>query len=58
MEEMPKEIIFLVEESPEGGYETQALGYSISPMERLLMKSKRILKMRYAAILKKWINRF
>ena len=24
-----KEIIFLVEESPEGGYEAKALGYSI-----------------------------
>jgi len=26
---MQKEIIFLVEESPEGGYEARALGYSI-----------------------------
>ena len=26
---MPKEIIFLVEESPEGGYEAYALGFSI-----------------------------
>jgi hypothetical protein len=26
---MDKEIIFLVEESPEGGYEARALGYSI-----------------------------
>lgn len=26
---MEKEIIFLVEESPEGGYEARALGYSI-----------------------------
>lgn len=26
---MPKEILFLVEESPEGGYEAQAPGYSI-----------------------------
>jgi len=26
---MPKEIIFLVKESPEGGYEARALGYSI-----------------------------
>lgn len=26
---MAKEIIFLVEESPEGGYEARALGYSI-----------------------------
>ena len=26
---MDKEIIFLVEESPEGGYEGRALGYSI-----------------------------
>ena len=26
---MAKEIIFLVEDAPEGGYVTQALGYSI-----------------------------
>ena len=26
---MPKEILFLVEESPEGGYEAKAPGYSI-----------------------------
>jgi len=26
---MPKEILFLVEEPPEGGYEAQAPGYSI-----------------------------
>lgn len=26
---MPKEVMFLVEESPEGGYEAQAPGYSI-----------------------------
>lgn len=26
---MPKEIIFLVEEAPEGGYVARALGYSI-----------------------------
>ena len=26
---MAKEIIFLVEESPEGGYEARALGFSI-----------------------------
>lgn len=26
---MPKEILFLAEESPEGGYEAQAPGYSI-----------------------------
>lgn len=26
---MAKEIVFLVEESPEGGYEARALGYSI-----------------------------
>jgi hypothetical protein len=26
---MGKEIIFIVEESPEGGYEAKALGYSI-----------------------------
>lgn len=26
---MDKEIIFVVEESPEGGYEAKALGYSI-----------------------------
>lgn len=26
---MEKEIIFLVEESPEGGYQARALGYSI-----------------------------
>ena len=26
---MDKEIIFVVEESPEGGYEARALGYSI-----------------------------
>jgi len=26
---MPKEIIFVVEEAPEGGYTAQALGYSI-----------------------------
>lgn len=27
--QMPKEILFLVEESPEGGFEAQAPGYSI-----------------------------
>ena len=26
---MPEEIIFIVEEAPEGGYTAQALGYSI-----------------------------
>lgn len=26
---MPNEIVFLVEESPEGGYEARSLGYSI-----------------------------
>lgn len=26
---MPKEVIFVVEESPEGGYEARALGHSI-----------------------------
>jgi hypothetical protein len=26
---MPNEIIFLVEEAPEGGYEARALGYAI-----------------------------
>jgi len=29
MSTLQKEIIFLVEESPEGGYEARALGYSI-----------------------------
>jgi hypothetical protein len=29
MVEMDREIIFLVEESPEGGYEARALGHSI-----------------------------
>jgi hypothetical protein len=29
LEMMDKEIIFLVEESPEGGYEARALGHSI-----------------------------
>jgi hypothetical protein len=27
--EMAKEVIFLVEEAPEGGYQARALGYSI-----------------------------
>ena len=29
MKKVPGEIIFLVEESPDGGYEARALGYSI-----------------------------
>ena len=29
MKKKPNEVIFLVEESPEGGYEAQALGYAI-----------------------------
>ena len=29
MRDKPKEVIFLVEESPEGGYEARALGHAI-----------------------------
>ncbi|MDD3726685.1 MAG: 2-oxoisovalerate dehydrogenase [Candidatus Ratteibacteria bacterium] len=37
---MNKEIIFLVEESPEGGYEARALGYSIFTQAETLNELK------------------
>lgn len=38
---MPNEIVFLVEESPEGGYEARALGYSIYTEADSLEEMKR-----------------
>ena len=38
---MPKEILFLVEESPEGGYEAKAPGYSIFTQGESLDEIKR-----------------
>lgn len=37
---MPKEILFLVEESPEGGYEAQAPGHSIYTQADTLQEMK------------------
>jgi len=39
---MPKEILFLVEESPEGGYEAQAPGYSIYTQSETLEETKQM----------------
>jgi hypothetical protein len=39
-----KEIIFLVEESPEGGYEARALGYSIYTEAETLEELKNMVK--------------
>jgi hypothetical protein len=39
---MPKEILFLVEESPEGGYEAQAPGYSIYTQAETLDEMKQM----------------
>ena len=39
---MPKEILFLVEESPEGGYEAQAPGYSIHTQAETLDEMKQM----------------
>jgi len=39
-----KEIIFLVEESPEGGYEARALGYSIYTEAETLEELKSMVK--------------
>ena len=39
---MPKEILFLVEESPEGGYEAQAPGYSIYTQAATMEEMKRM----------------
>ncbi len=41
---MPKEIVFLVEESPEGGYEAQALGFSIYTEAETLEELKERIK--------------
>jgi len=41
---MAKEIIFLVEESPEGGYEARALGYSIYTEAETLEELKEMIK--------------
>lgn len=38
---MPKEILFLVEESPDGGYEAKAPGYSIFTQGESLDEIKR-----------------
>lgn len=40
-----KEIIFVVEEDSEGGYTSQALGYSIFTEGETLEELKKILKM-------------
>ena len=40
-----KEIIFIVEEDPEGGYTAQALGYSIFTEGESLEELKKMLKM-------------
>jgi len=39
---MPKEILFLVGESPEGGYEAQAPGYSIYSQAATMEEMKRM----------------
>ncbi len=39
---MPTEILFLVEESPEGGYEARAPGYSIFTQAETLDELKRM----------------
>lgn len=41
---MDKEIIFVVEESPEGGYEAKALGYSIYTEGESLEEIKELIK--------------
>ena len=41
---MDKEIIFIVEESPEGGYEAKALGYSIYTEGENLEEIKELIK--------------
>jgi len=41
---MAKEIIFLVEESPEGGYEAKGLGYSIYTEGETLEELKEALR--------------
>ena len=41
---MDKEIIFVVEESPEGGYEARALGYSIYTEGESLKEIKELIK--------------
>ncbi|MBI4331962.1 MAG: 2-oxoisovalerate dehydrogenase [Chloroflexi bacterium] len=39
---MPKEILFVVEESPEGGYEAEAPGYSIYTQAETLNEMKQM----------------
>ncbi len=41
---MAKEIIFLIEESPEGGYEAKALGHSIYTEGETLQELKEALR--------------
>lgn len=41
---MEKEIIFLIEESPEGGYEARALGYSIFTQADTFEELKRMIQ--------------
>ena len=41
---MVKEIIFLVEESPEGGYEAKALGHSIYTEAETLEELRELIK--------------
>jgi hypothetical protein len=44
LKRMEKEIIFVVEESPEGGYEARALGYSIYTEADTLDELKRMVR--------------
>jgi hypothetical protein len=45
MEHMPEtEIVFAIQESPEGGYEARALGYSIYSQAETLDKLKQSLR--------------
>lgn len=45
MELMPEtEIVFAIQESPEGGYEAKALGYSIYTQAETLDELKRLLR--------------
>jgi hypothetical protein len=41
---MDKEIIFIIEESPEGGYEAKALGYSIYTEGESLEEIKELIR--------------
>jgi hypothetical protein len=41
---MPTEIVFAIQESPEGGYEARALGYSIYTQAETLDELKQLLR--------------